>query len=64
MDAIFKSHDLNTSVNENDQNIEKSKPIIFEPTLIEIEEVKNRGRLTRTFLFDETKNSIDFQKSF
>ena len=65
MDAIFKSHDLNTSVNENDQNIEKSKPIIFEPTLIEIEEVKiEEVKIEEDLqepLFDETKNSIDFQ---
>ena len=65
VDAIFKSHDLNTSVNENDQNIEKSKPIIFEPTLIEIEEVKiEEVKIEEDLqepLFDETKNSIDFQ---
>ena len=60
VDAIFKSHDLNTSVNENDHKIEKSKPVIFEPTLIEIEEVKIEEDLQEP-LFDETKNSIDFQ---
>tara|TARA_B100001057_G_scaffold380538_1_gene386257 strand:- start:576 stop:1406 length:831 start_codon:yes stop_codon:yes gene_type:complete len=65
VDAIFKSHDLNKSLNENDQKIEKSKPIIFEPTLIEIEEVKIEEvkieeDLQESF-FRESKKSIDFQ---
>tara|TARA_B100000925_G_C21992758_1_gene467548 strand:+ start:957 stop:1772 length:816 start_codon:yes stop_codon:yes gene_type:complete len=60
VDAIFKSHDLSTSLNENDQKIEKSKPIIFEPTLIEIEEVKIEEDLQEPF-FDESKKSIDSQ---
>lgn len=60
VDAIFKSHDLKTSLNENDRKIEKSKPIIFEPTLIEIEEVKIEEDLQESF-FPESKKSIDFQ---
>ncbi|MDC3029931.1 hypothetical protein OA183_00885 [Flavobacteriales bacterium] len=60
VDAIFKSHDLNISLYENDHKIEKSKPIIFEPTLIEIEEVKIEEDLQES-IFRESEKSIDFQ---
>ena len=60
VDAIFKNEGLNKSLNENSLKAEKPNPIIFEPTLIEIQEVEIEEDLQEPS-FSESEKAIDSQ---